>query len=108
MKASTMASSLIKTFSAVTVAIALLFTANPAALAASASLSPASLTLTTGQTGSSVFSGNDGNSSKTFKWSYPSGLSVSKGSSSNLSSFSIAPHRTITIKTAAWAAFPPR
>ena len=106
MKASTMASSLIKTFNAATLAIALLFTASPAALAASASLSPASLTLTTGQSGSSVFSGDDGKSSKTFKWSYPSGLSVSKGSSSNLSSFSISSsYRTITIKTAGKGSF---
>jgi hypothetical protein len=74
--------------------------------ATSASLSPASLSLTTGQSGSSVFSGNDGNSSKTFAWSYPSGLSVSKGSSSNLSSFSISTsNRTITIKTAAKGSF---
>ena len=106
MKASTMASSLMKTICAAVLAMALLFTANPAVLAASASLSPASLTLTTGQSGSSVFSGDDGKSSKTFKWSYPSGLSVSKGSSSNLSSFSISSsYRTITIKTAGKGSF---
>jgi len=106
MKASTLASSLIKTFNAATLMIALLFTASPVVHAASASLSPASLTLTTGQNGSSVFSGYDGKSSKTFKWSYPSGLSVSKGSSSNLSSFSISTsYRTITIKTAGKGSF---
>jgi plastocyanin len=91
-------------------AISMMFVAimvgSQAALAASASLSPATLNLTTGQSGSSVFSGNDGNSSKTFKWSYPSGLSVSKGSSSNLSSFSISTsYRTITIKTAGKGSF---
>jgi len=101
-----MASSQMKTICAAVLAMALLFTANPAVLAASASLSPASLTLTTGQSGSSVFSGDDGKSSKTFKWSYPSGLSVSKGSSSNLSSFSISSsYRTITIKTAGKGSF---
>jgi len=83
-----------------------LFLAAPMALAASASLSPASLDLAVGQSGSSVFSGDDGKSSKTFKWSYPSGLSVSKGSSSNLSSFSISSsYRTITIKTAGKGSF---
>jgi len=76
------------------------------AQAASASLSPTSLSLAAGETGSSVFSGNDGNSSKTFKWSYPSGLSVSKGSYSNLSSFSISSsYRTITIKTSGRGSF---
>jgi hypothetical protein len=85
----------------------LLFAVSTVAMAAtSASLSPASLSLTTGQSGSSVFSGNDGNTSKTFKWSYPSGLSVSKGSSSNLSSFSISTSmRTITINTAGKGSF---
>jgi len=101
MKAFFLISSLKRVSGLVLLATGLLFTTSPVALAASASLSPASLSLTTGQSGSSVFSGNDGNSSKTFKWSYPSGLSVSKGSSSNLSSFSISSsYRTITIKTA--------
>jgi hypothetical protein len=88
-------------------ASSLLFAVSTVSMAAtSASLSPASLSLTTGQSGSSVFSGNDGNSSKTFKWSYPSGLSVSKGSYSNLSSFSISTsYRTITIKTAGKGSF---
>jgi len=88
-------------------ATSLVFAVSTVAVAAtSASLSPASLSLTTGQSGSSVFSGNDGNSSKTFKWSYPSGLSVSKGSYSNLSSFSISTsYRTITIKTAGKGSF---
>ncbi len=102
----TMASSLKMYFGAATLAIVLMFGASPAVLAASASLSPASLNLTTGQSGSSVFSGDDGRSSKTFKWSYPSGLSVSKGSYSNLSSFSISTsYRTITIKTAGKGSF---
>jgi hypothetical protein len=70
------------------------------ASAASASLSPTTLDLSTGQTGSSTLSGNDSNSSKTFRWSYSSGLSVSKGSYSNLSSFSVdAGKRTISITT---------
>jgi len=88
-------------------ATGLLMAASGSAWAAtSASLSPDTLNLSTGQTGSSVFSGNDGSSSKTFTWSYPSGLSVSKGSYSNLSSFSISStYRTITIKTAAKGSF---
>jgi len=79
----------------------MLFAVSTVAVAAtSAGLSPATLNLTTGQSGASVFGGDDGRSSKTFTWSYPSGLSVSKGSSSNLSSFSISTSsRTITIKT---------
>ncbi len=91
--------------SALVVAYAAMFF-SPVALAASASLSPTTLSLSTGQTGSSVLSGNDGNASKTFTWTYPSGLSVSKGSYSNLSSFSISSSmRTITIKTAARGSF---
>ena len=102
----TMAISLNRTFVSAALTCALIFAASAETLAASASLSPASLSLTTGQTGSSVFSGDDGRSSKTFKWSYPSGLSVSKGSSSNLSSFSISSsYRTITIKTAGKGSF---
>jgi hypothetical protein len=98
---------LMKLASGALLATGLVFTICGSAWAAtSASLSPDTLNLATGQTGSSVFSGNDGNSSKTFAWSYPSGLSVSKGSSSNLSSFSISTsNRTITIKTAAKGSF---
>lgn len=106
MNAFSMATSLRNILTAASLTMVLMFTASPAVLAASASLSPASLTLTTGQSGASVFSGDDGRSSKTFKWSYPSGLSVSKGSSSNLSSFSISTsYRTITIKTAGKGSF---
>jgi len=87
--------------------VTLLILMTPSVQAAtSASLNPASLSLSTGQTGSTVFSGNDGGASKTFTWSYPSGLSVSKGSYSNLSSYSISStYRIITIKTAAKGSF---
>ena len=74
--------------------------ASSSTFAASASLSPATLDLNVGQTGTIRLSGDDGRSRKTFTWSYPSGLNVSKGSSSNLRSFSISTsRRTISIQS---------
>lgn len=78
----------------------LLFVFANHAIAASASLSPASLTLSAGQTGTIRLSGDDSRSRKTFQWSYDSGLTVAKGSSSNLDSYSISTsNRTIYIRT---------
>jgi len=68
--------------------------------ATNASLSPASLDLAAGETGTVLLSGNDGSRYRTFQWSYPSGLTVTKGSYSNLSSFSISTSsRTIKVVT---------
>ena len=76
------------------------FAASSSTFAASASLTPASLDLNVGQTGTIRLSGDDGRRSKTFTWSYPSGLSVSKGSSSSLYSYSISTsNRTISIRS---------
>lgn len=70
------------------------------AQAANASLSPSSLDLAVGQTGTIRLSGDDSGRSSTFQWSYPSGLSVSSGGFSRLSSFSISSsNRTIYIRT---------
>ncbi len=76
------------------------FTVSNVAIAASASLSPSALTLGNGSTGTIRFSGDDGGRSKTFQWSFPSGLSVSKGSYSNIYSYSISSsNRTIYIRS---------
>lgn len=80
--------------------IVVAFAASSSTFAASASLSPASLSLNIGETGTIRLSGDDGRRSKTFTWSYPSGLTVSKGSSSNLNSYSISTSkRTISIQS---------
>ena len=70
------------------------------AFAASANLSTDNINIAVGETGSFTISGNDSGSRKRFNWSFDSGLSVSKGSSSNLRSFSISSsYRTISIQT---------
>jgi len=78
----------------------------PVAFAASAALSPTTLSLSTGVSGTSTLSGDDSRSYKTFSWSYPAGLTVSKGSTSNISSFSISTSsRTISIRTSGRGSF---
>ena len=58
--------------------------------AASANLSTSSLNLATGETGSFTISGNDDGSDQfQFRWDIPQGLTVSKGSSSNLNKFEV-------------------
>ena len=58
--------------------------------AASASLSTNTISIGSGETGSFTISGNDdGNDQFQFRWDIPSGLNVSKGSSSNLNKFEI-------------------
>lgn len=72
----------------------------------SASLSTGSLSLAVGETGTVTLSGSDGGSKKTFQWSYASGLSVSKGSTSNIGSYSISTsNRTISIQTNSGGSF---
>lgn len=55
----------------------------------SASLSTDTVNIAVGDTGNWTISGNDGGSQKEFRWSLPSGLSVSTGSSSGLSRFRV-------------------
>jgi len=55
----------------------------------SASLSTSSLDLTVGSSGSWTISGNDGGSRREFRWSLPSGLTVSTGASSNMYLFRV-------------------
>lgn len=55
----------------------------------SASLSTDSVNINTGETGSWTISGNDGGSQLQLRWSLPSGLEVTKGSSSNLNKFDV-------------------
>lgn len=66
-----------------------LFASTPA-WAESASLSTTTINIAAGETGSYTISGNDdGRDNYQFRWDIPSGLDVSKGSSSNLNKFEI-------------------
>ena len=70
------------------------------AIAASANLSTDTINIAIGESGSFTISGNDSGSRKQFSWSYSSGLTVGKGSYSNLRSFSVSSSsRTISIQT---------
>jgi hypothetical protein len=55
----------------------------------SASLSVTTVDIAVGDTGSWTISGNDGGSQREFRWSLPSGLNVSTGSSSNMNNFRV-------------------
>lgn len=55
----------------------------------SASLSTDTVDITAGETGSWTISGNDGGSQREFRWSLPSGLTVTAGSSSNMNRFRV-------------------
>jgi hypothetical protein len=55
----------------------------------SASLSTDTVNIDVGQNGSWTISGNDGGSQREFRWSLPSGLDISTGSSSNLNRFRV-------------------
>ena len=59
----------------------------------SASLSTDTVTITAGENGSWTISGNDGGNQREFRWSLPSGLSVSAGSSSNMNRFRVRSDR---------------
>lgn len=63
------------------------------ALAASASLSTSTVNIDVGQNGSWTISGNDDGNEREFRWSLPSGLSISTGSSSNLNRFRVRSDR---------------
>lgn len=59
----------------------------------SASLSADTVNLSAGENGSWTISGNDGGSSVEFRWSLPSGLNISTGSSSNMDRFRVRSDR---------------
>lgn len=63
------------------------------AWAASASLSTDSVNISTGASGSWTISGNDSGNQREFRWSLPSGLNISTGSSSNLNRFRVRSDR---------------
>jgi hypothetical protein len=58
-------------------------------LAASANLSTDTVNIDIGQNGSFTVSGNDGGDQLQLRWTLPSGLDVTKGSSSNLNKFDV-------------------
>jgi hypothetical protein len=58
-----------------------------------ASLSTDTVNISVGENGSWTISGNDGGSQREFRWSLPSGLSVSAGSSSNMNRFRVRSDR---------------
>lgn len=59
----------------------------------SATLSTSSVNISTGENGSWTISGNDGGSQVEFRWSLPSGLTVTAGSSSNMNRFRVRSDR---------------
>ena len=59
----------------------------------SASLSTDTVNITVGENGSWRISGNDGGSQREFRWSLPSGLTVTAGSSSNMNRFRVRSDR---------------
>ena len=63
------------------------------AWAASASLSTDTVSISTGASGSWTISGNDSGNQREFRWSLPSGLNISTGSSSNLNRFRVRSDR---------------
>lgn len=66
------------------------FLISTSAFARNASLSTDTININTGETGSFTISGNDdGDDNYQFRWDIPSGLNVTKGSSSNLNKFEI-------------------
>lgn len=68
----------------------LLFFSTSTAWATSANLTTNTINISAGETGSFTISGNDdGKDQFQFRWDIPSGLNVSKGSSSNLNKFEI-------------------
>ena len=58
-----------------------------------ASLSTDAVNISVGENGSWTISGNDGGSQREFRWSLPSGLTVSAGSSSNMNRFRVRSDR---------------
>jgi hypothetical protein len=73
--------------------LALLCFSSTTAWAASASLSTDTVNISVGQNGSWTISGNDGGNYRQFRWSLPSGLNVSTGSSTNMYRFRVRSDR---------------
>jgi len=71
----------------------LAFVTTNTASAASASLSTDTVNISVGSNGSWTISGNDGGNYRQFRWSLPSGLNVSTGSSSNMYRFRVRSDR---------------
>jgi hypothetical protein len=61
--------------------------------AANASLSTSTVDIAVGETGTWTISGNDDRNQREFRWSLPSGLNISTGSSSNLNRFRVRSDR---------------
>ena len=61
--------------------------------AASASLSTSTVDIAAGENGTWTISGNDSGNEREFRWSLPSGLNISTGSSSNLNRFRVRSDR---------------
>jgi hypothetical protein len=59
----------------------------------SANLSSDTVNISAGENGSWTISGNDGGSQREFRWSLPSGLTISAGSSSNMNRFRVRSDR---------------
>ena len=59
----------------------------------SASLSTDTVNIVTGETGSWTISGNDGGNLREFRWNLPSGLTITTGTSSNMSRFRVRSDR---------------
>jgi len=73
--------------------LTLFFISSTSAWAASASLSTDTVNVSVGQNGSWTISGNDSGNQREFRWSLPSGLNISTGSSSNLNRFRVRSDR---------------
>lgn len=73
------------------------------AWAASATLSPTTINITTSTTGATKLSGDDGRSAKTFSWSIPQGIAVTPGVHTNADVTLTT--TTLTVKTKALGAF---
>jgi hypothetical protein len=62
---------------------------NSGGSSSSASLSTDTVNISVGENGSWTISGNDGGSQREFRWSLPSGLTITAGSSSNMNRFRV-------------------
>ena len=59
----------------------------------SATLSTDTVNISAGETGNWTISGNDGGTEREFRWSLPSGLTITTGSSSNMNNFRVRSDR---------------
>jgi len=80
-------------FSALVSGLVMMLISSNAAMAASASLSTDTVNISVGANGSWTISGDDGRNYRQFRWSLPSGLTVTTGSSSNMYRFRVRSDR---------------